>query len=638
MVGYIGSKAVTLSTTAADVAGDAVIDGNLTVKGTTVTIDSAAVQEIRLGDNDKMTFGDATGGDLQIYHDGSNSYIKDAGTGNLLIQSDANTGFQNAGGTEWKVEATTDGAVNLYYDGAAKLATTSTGIDVTGTVTADGLTVDGHTTLNTSSTLFANLNYSGSNLGKLSTDGVNVNIEATSNLLLKANSATRAKFDGNGDISFYEDTGTTAKFFWDASAESLTVEGFIETSYVSLGSTTNSYQTVTGSSDGNDLTYRAYQNHIFKNTTGASSSTDGTERMRIDANGTVGIGVVPAATWDTFTAVQIEGASVGGYGDNNTILGSNIYHDSPTGYKYIGAAAASVYQQRYGEHRWYGAPSGTADAAVTMTQHMTIDSNGQLGINTATPNNYYAKKLVIDIGSDVQNGMTIVSGTSASGMIAFADGTSGASAYRGYFNYSHSTETLSFGTGGTEAMRLDANGSMALGDTNPTRHGQATKALIYNGSGTAAEAALHCSRGGTSNEFQIAFSNAYGVRGTITTTSGAVSYNTTSDYRLKENVTDVTDGITRVKQLAPKRFNFILDPDTTVDGFLAHEAQAVVPEAVTGTQDAVDAEGNPEYQGIDQSKLVPLLTAALQEAIAKIETLETEMTSVKARLDALEGN
>ena len=62
MAGYIGSKAVTLSTTAADVAGNAVIDGDLTVKGTTVTIDSAAVQEIRLGDNDKMTFGDATGG------------------------------------------------------------------------------------------------------------------------------------------------------------------------------------------------------------------------------------------------------------------------------------------------------------------------------------------------------------------------------------------------------------------------------------------------------------------------------------------------------------------------------------------------------------------------------------------------
>jgi len=77
----------------------------------------------------------------------------------------------------------------------------------------------------------------------------------------------------------------------------------------------------------------------------------------------------------------------------------------------------------------------------------------------------------------------------------------------------------------------------------------------------------------------------------------------------------------------PSRFNFISDPDKTVDGFLAHEVQDVVPEAIFGTKDAVDSDGNPEYQGIDQSKLVPLLTAALQEAITEIESL-------KSRLDA----
>jgi hypothetical protein len=86
----------------------------------------------------------------------------------------------------------------------------------------------------------------------------------------------------------------------------------------------------------------------------------------------------------------------------------------------------------------------------------------------------------------------------------------------------------------------------------------------------------------------------------------------------------MTGAITRVKQLAPKRFNFIADANTTVDGFLAHEAQAVVPEAVTGTHNEVDDDGNAVMQGIDQSKLVPLLTGALREAITKIETLETE--------------
>jgi hypothetical protein len=115
--------------------------------------------------------------------------------------------------------------------------------------------------------------------------------------------------------------------------------------------------------------------------------------------------------------------------------------------------------------------------------------------------------------------------------------------------------------------------------------------------------------------------------GTISVTTIATAYNTSSDYRLKENVAAVTDGITRLQQLKPSRFNFVSDPAKTVDGFLAHEAAEIVPECVTGEKDAVDDDGNPIYQGIDQSKLVPLLTAALQEAIAKIETLEARLTA-----------
>jgi hypothetical protein len=91
----------------------------------------------------------------------------------------------------------------------------------------------------------------------------------------------------------------------------------------------------------------------------------------------------------------------------------------------------------------------------------------------------------------------------------------------------------------------------------------------------------------------------------------------------------MSNAIDRLKQLQPKRFNFILNPDTTVDGFLAHEVQSVVPEAISGTKDEVDSDNNPVYQGIDQSKLVPLLTAALQEAITKIETLETKVATLE---------
>jgi hypothetical protein len=117
--------------------------------------------------------------------------------------------------------------------------------------------------------------------------------------------------------------------------------------------------------------------------------------------------------------------------------------------------------------------------------------------------------------------------------------------------------------------------------------------------------------------------------GSISVTASSTAYNTSSDYRLKENVVAMTGATDRLKQLNPSRFNFIADADTTVDGFLAHEVQAIVPEAISGEKDAVDADGNPEYQGIDQSKLVPLLTAALQEALTKIDALETRITALE---------
>jgi len=110
-------------------------------------------------------------------------------------------------------------------------------------------------------------------------------------------------------------------------------------------------------------------------------------------------------------------------------------------------------------------------------------------------------------------------------------------------------------------------------------------------------------------------------RGSITVSNFATAFNTSSDYRLKENVIPISNGIDRLMLLKPCRFNFISD-DQTVDGFIAHEAQDIVPEAISGEKDQIDEDGNEVYQGIDQAKLVPLLTAALQEAIKRIEILE----------------
>jgi hypothetical protein len=122
----------------------------------------------------------------------------------------------------------------------------------------------------------------------------------------------------------------------------------------------------------------------------------------------------------------------------------------------------------------------------------------------------------------------------------------------------------------------------------------------------------------------IQFLNPNGTVGSIQTNASATSYVTSSDYRLKENVVELTGALDRVDQLNPSRFNFIADADTTVDGFLAHEVADVVPEAISGEKDAVDEEGNPIYQGIDQSKLVPLLVGAIQELRAEIEQLKNQ--------------
>ena len=126
----------------------------------------------------------------------------------------------------------------------------------------------------------------------------------------------------------------------------------------------------------------------------------------------------------------------------------------------------------------------------------------------------------------------------------------------------------------------------------------------------------------TAAHHSITFHNPNGQVGSINTSGSSTVYNTSSDYRLKENVNYDFDATTRLKQLRPARFNFIADADTTVDGFIAHEVSSVVPEAISGEKDAVDEDGTPEYQGIDQSKLVPLLVKTIQELEARITTLE----------------
>ena len=211
--------------------------------------------------------------------------------------------------------------------------------------------------------------------------------------------------------------------------------------------------------------------------------------------------------------------------------------------------------------------------------------------------------------------------------------------------------TLQFDTNGSERMRIASSGDFYFGAVgDPHSNDGGTSAIVKFNYGTdAANYAIETCSDSIPAIFNKTQGNGVAVEikkdatvvGSITVSGSTCQYNTSSDYRLKENVVNLTDGITRVKQLTPRRFNWISDETNTLqDGFLAHEAQAVVPEAVQGVKDEIAgadykghsgiSEGDPVYQEMDHSKLVPLLTAALKETITEIETL-------KAKVAALEG-
>jgi len=194
---------------------------------------------------------------------------------------------------------------------------------------------------------------------------------------------------------------------------------------------------------------------------------------------------------------------------------------------------------------------------------------------------------------------------------------------------SGSDNNIDFGQPGTRfrhifAGQLTTNNDYLLwGKTSYTSlstDGAWMNRLGFIGASFTSGPAGYFNRNGTDGNIVNYYKDGTSV-GSISVTSTATAYNTFSDYRLKENVQPVSDPVLRLNQLKPVNFAWKAD-GTRVDGFLAHEVQAVIPEAITGTKDEVDENGSPVYQGIDQAKLVPLLTAALQDAIRRIEALE----------------
>jgi len=251
--------------------------------------------------------------------------------------------------------------------------------------------------------------------------------------------------------------------------------------------------------------------------------------------------------------------------------------------------------------------SGSLQLATNNgTTAVTIDTSQKVGIGTASP----TEKLSVAGSVALTDVVIPLNGTTAIGYIGNSNTISGGSST----NIGLRAESnMLFATGGsTERMRIDSSGLVLVNRTSAS----GTSRLQVSGiSGSAA--AIETFHTSTATQNHLQFNNG-SVVGAISTNGSSTSYNTSSDYRLKENIAPMTGALAKVAQLKPVTYKWKVD-GSSGQGFIAHELQAIVPDCVTGQKDGVDAEGNPKYQGIDTSFLVATLTAAIQELKAEFD-------------------
>jgi len=370
-------------------------------------------------------------------------------------------------------------------------------------------------------------------------------------------------------------------------------------------------------------------------------TTGATTQLTLNTSGNLGLGVTPSAWNTSYKALQVGASAVlWSTGTGGARLGVNYFLNSADSLRYISSNFATDYRQSNGEHQFYTAASGTAGNAITFTQAMTLDASGNLGVGATsiTPR---------DSGSRTLELYGTSSGRAA---IKFTNATSGTGATDGMFlgyddnlNFAivnNESGVITFGTSNTERARITSVGNLLLGTT--TSEGRIT--IVGNGCGDYIGAITNENSSNCGPAHGLIFragkngsssgSNYFSFRTPNDTVTGSISqagtssisYNTSSDYRLKENISPLTGAIEKVQALKPVTYKWKID-GSNGEGFIAHELAEVCPFAVVGEKDAVDKYGKPSYQGIDTSFLVATLTAAIQEQQAIIESL-------KARLDA----
>ena len=373
---------------------------------------------------------------------------------------------------------------------------------------------------------------------------------------------------------------------------------------------------------------------VFRTNDGSDGASP-TERVRIDSAGSVMVGTSTEghANADNFT---ISGSGSVGMTIRSTDSGDNniYFSDGTSGDDELRGYVAYNHANNFMN---FGTNATEAMRIIDTAAHGT-----GLGIGTTAP----LRQLHIE-NTSANSEIAFTAATNGVSSLLFGDGQTGTDVYRGYIQYNHTDDKMLFGVGSAYTMSLNTAANTFGLDfiTYQSPYGMRVRA---NGSYSHQEGivlsthanALRWKANMDGSSSQIGAANA-------------TAFNATSDYRLKENIEDLANGITKVKQLKPREFNWISDETKTLeDGFIAHEVATVVPSVVRGSKDEVvvwqegeelpdgvslgdnklDDDGNtiPEYQGIEYGKLVPLLTKALQEAVAKIETLETKVAALEA--------